>query len=86
MLSYLALCALGGVVVTAYSDTATGVMQETPGGGGQFTEVVLRPDVTVASADMLDAAISLHAKAHDGCFIASSVNFPVRHEPSARTA
>ena len=33
------------------------------------------------SQTMLDAARSAHARAHDLCFIANSVNFPVRHEP-----
>jgi organic hydroperoxide reductase OsmC/OhrA len=42
---------------------------------------VLRPRVVIAGTSSLDKAIALHGKAHDGCFIAASVNFPVRHEP-----
>ena len=53
----------------------------TASGGGAFTEVVLRPRVTVADASMTDAATAAHAQAHEWCFIANSVNFPVRHEP-----
>jgi organic hydroperoxide reductase OsmC/OhrA len=30
---------------------------------------------------MIDKAVGLHQQAHQKCFIASSVNFPVRHEP-----
>jgi organic hydroperoxide reductase OsmC/OhrA len=56
-------------------------MLEATGGGGRFTEVVLRPHVTVSSPDMLEKAVSLHEQASRKCFIASSVNFPVRHEP-----
>jgi organic hydroperoxide reductase OsmC/OhrA len=56
-------------------------MAEDADGGGRFTEVVLRPRVTVASAGMIEAATALHAEAHAKCFIASSVSFPVRHEP-----
>jgi hypothetical protein len=33
---------------------------------------------------MTDAALDLHRRAHELCFIASSVNFPVRHEPEIR--
>jgi organic hydroperoxide reductase OsmC/OhrA len=80
MLSYLHRCAVGGVVVTGYEDTAEGVMVETPDGGGHFEDVVLRPVVTVAAADMVERAHALHAEASAVCFIASSVNFPVRHE------
>lgn len=86
MLTYLALCSLGRVVVTAYEDAARGTMRETPGGGGQFAEVVLSPAVTVAERGMVEAATALHEPAHEQCFIARSVNFPVRHEPVIRVA
>jgi len=81
MLWYLHLCAAAGVVVTGYTDQAGGTMAEDGDGGGRFTEVVLRPRVTVASAEMTQAAAGLHREAHAKCFIANSVNFPVRHEP-----
>jgi organic hydroperoxide reductase OsmC/OhrA len=54
--------------------------------GGRFTEVVLRPRVTVASEDMVEAATGLHADAHRACFIANSVNFQVKHEPVIHSA
>lgn len=81
MLWYLHLCADAGVVVTEYVDNATGVLQERAGGGGRFTEVTLHPTVTVTDASMIEKANALHEKAHEKCFIANSVNFPVRHEP-----
>jgi organic hydroperoxide reductase OsmC/OhrA len=81
MLWYLHLCAVAGVIVTSYTDNAGGTMAEDDDGGGRFTEVVLRPQVAIASAGMAEAAASLHSEAHAKCFIASSVNFPVRHEP-----
>lgn len=81
LLWYLHLCAVNRVVVTAYVDRASGTMLDT-GDCGRFTEVVLRPEVTVTEADMAERAIALHADAHRACFIANSVNFPVRHEPS----
>jgi organic hydroperoxide reductase OsmC/OhrA len=81
LLSYLHMCADAGVVVTAYTDTQSGAMTEDGAGGGRFTEVTLRPRVSVASPDMVASAVALHGEAHEKCFIASSVNFPVRHEP-----
>jgi organic hydroperoxide reductase OsmC/OhrA len=80
MLSYLHLCAVAGIVVTAYEDCAEGTMRETPDGGGRFEGVVLRPRVTIASGDPLEA-LRLHEEAHRLCFIASSVDFPVSCEP-----
>ena len=82
MLSYLHVCAAAGVVVTGYEDAPYGLMAETDDGAGHFTEVVLRPRVTVADPGMAGQATSLHAQAGEKCFIARSVNFPVRHEPS----
>jgi organic hydroperoxide reductase OsmC/OhrA len=81
MLWYLHLCAAAGVIVTSYTDHAAGTMTEADDGGGRLTGVVLRPQVTVASPQMTETAASLHAEAHTKCFIANSVNFPVRHEP-----
>ena len=80
-LAYLHLCATAGVVVTAYEDRAEGVMTETPGGGGRFSRVVLRPRVTIAPGGDAERARALHHDAHGLCFIASSVNFPVDNEP-----
>lgn len=76
---YLHLCADAGVVVTSYRDAASGEMAEARGAGGAFTEVVLRPQVRVASEDQIAAAERLHAEASRRCFIKNSVNFPVRH-------
>ncbi|KQZ82205.1 peroxiredoxin [Microbacterium sp. Root166] len=81
LLSYLHACVQAGVVVVRYEDDASGLMVEDGRGGGAFREVVLRPRVTVAEESMVDAATAAHAQAHAWCFIANSVNFPVRHEP-----
>jgi organic hydroperoxide reductase OsmC/OhrA len=56
-------------------------MRQTDGGGGHFVEVTLRPVVTVRDPAHVELATSLHAGAAERCFIASSVAFPVHHEP-----
>lgn len=85
MLWFLHLAAEAGIVVTEYRDDATGTMQDTSDGGGRFTEVVLHPTVVTSAA--ADEAIvnGLHHRSHDLCYIASSVNFPVRCEPTLIT-
>jgi organic hydroperoxide reductase OsmC/OhrA len=80
MLWYLHLCAVNGVVVTAYRDAAEGEMTESPDGAGEFTRVVLRPAVTISAGDPARAR-ALHEEAHRFCFIARSVKFPVECEP-----
>lgn len=78
---YLGLCAAQGVIVTDYVDTAEGWMDEEASGAGQFTRVLLRPLVTLAPGADLEKARELHRDAHEKCFIARSVNFPVEVEP-----
>lgn len=80
MLSYLHMATVAGVVVTDYRDAAEGTMV-TEGDGGHFTEVVLRPVVTITAASDPAKAEAAHEAAHHACFIANSVNFPVRCEP-----
>lgn len=77
MMSYLHVCAINGVVVTAYRDEAAGTMETLPDGSGHFTEVILHPHVTVRDDGMIAKAEELHHKAHELCFIANSVNFPI---------
>jgi len=84
LLSYLYLAAKNGIVVESYTDAATGTIA-TEGEAGRFTEVTLRPVVTISSGDPA-LAQSLHDDAERICFIAQSVNFPVRHEPTTEVA
>lgn len=82
MLWYLHLCSAEGIAVQAYEDIAEGVLVEEPSGGGRFKEVVLQPEITVPAGTDVEKAKALHEEANRKCFIANSVNFPVRHEPS----
>ncbi len=60
----------------------TGKMCETKDGGGIFTEVILKPEITISAENDLEKATQLHHQAHKLCFIANSVNFPVLCQPS----
>jgi organic hydroperoxide reductase OsmC/OhrA len=81
MLWYLVLCAKEHIVVTQYVDRPTGTMVETPDGGGHFEDVTLHPEVTISAGDV-ERATALHGRAHDLCFVANSVNFPVHADPT----
>jgi len=80
LLSYLFAATGAGVVVESYSDAATGTLHTNADGSGAIVEVVLRPVVTISGGDPA-TALALHVEANRLCFIANSVNFPVRHEP-----
>lgn len=79
---YLHFCAVSGVVVIGYEDHAEGTMEMDEDGAGRFTEVVLKPRVTITERSDVGIAEELHGDAHEKCFIANSVNFPVRCEPT----
>ena len=79
LLSYLHVATQADVIIQSYADAATGTLQTNPDGSGAIVEVVLRPVVTISAGDPA-LALALHAEANRLCFIANSVNFPVRHE------
>ena len=88
MLWFLHLASAEGITVTGYVDQAAGRMRIESQGAGQFTEVVLRPRLTLASPTtkhgdpVTDELVAhVHEKAHQHCFIARSVNFPVHVDP-----
>jgi organic hydroperoxide reductase OsmC/OhrA len=85
MLWYLHLCSEASIVVTDYVDQAVGKMVETRDRGGYFTEVILKPTVTVMLNSDENQARQLHEQAHKLCFIANSMNFPVTCKPTINT-
>ena len=80
MLWYLHYASVAGIVVLGYADTPVGVGESTPDGAGRFVRATLRPHIVLAAGTDPAAADALHADIHKVCFIARSVNFPVRCE------
>lgn len=80
MLIYLHLCVDNQIHVSGYQDDARGTLDMIDGKMA-FTEVVLRPQVTLQEGDP-DRALDLHQDANQACFIANSVRCPVRHFPT----
>jgi len=74
---YLHLAATAGITVVAYEDRPVGTMAEDANGSGRFTTVTLHPAVTILPGDDAAKAKALHHDAHEMCFVANSVNFPV---------
>ncbi len=82
MLWLLHFCADEGIVVTEYVDEASGVMTEGAGGSGRFTSATLRPRIVITDPSRADDVVALNHKAHEYCFIAKSVNFPITVQPT----
>lgn len=87
MLSFLHVARLAGVVVRSYRDQAEGQLSKDATGRWWVSRVTLRPDVGYAEggAPTPDAEAALHARAHDTCFIASSVKTEVAVMPRPAT-
>ena len=83
LLWYLDLVARAGVVVTDYVDEPTATMVLNADGSGQFERVVLRPSGHHRrSRRPIPRSANCIPRAHEMCFVARSVNFPVDCEPT----
>jgi organic hydroperoxide reductase OsmC/OhrA len=84
MLWFLHLASDAGITVTAYADEPVAVGETDAAGASRFLRAMLRPRITVARGTDLQRADALHARVHDFCFIARSVNFRVEYRARYR--
>jgi organic hydroperoxide reductase OsmC/OhrA len=77
MLWFLDFARRARLRVVSYEDEPEGTLDSM-----RFSEVVLRPQVAFDEAVSEEMVASLHAKAHEACFIANSVSCDVRVEPA----
>lgn len=79
MLTFLALCARKRIGVDAYTDHAEGFLEKGADGKLWMARVILNPAISFTPGQEPDAATlaELHHKAHEQCFIASSVKTEV---------
>ena len=83
MLWYFHLCADAGIIVTDHIDHTRGILLQNDTGSGAFSEVTLNPIVTVKEPSMIEKSLELHELANQKCFMANSVNFPIKHNPTS---
>ncbi|HEX6866804.1 MAG TPA: OsmC family protein [Caulobacteraceae bacterium] len=84
MLWFLHLAQRAGFVVASYRDAAEGVMQKNAAGKLAMTKVELKPYIVFkGNQPSPEAALDLHHRAHDECFIANSVTTEVVITPQA---
>jgi len=85
MLTFLYLAAKAGLRVDSYDDHAAGVMGKDAGGKMAVTRVTLRPAIKFSGdrQPTSEELQQLHHRAHEECFIASSVKTVVTCEPVA---
>lgn len=81
MLFFLDLASRDGFDVVAYRDRATARLAARDDGRTAIVDAVLRPEAEFAIPVDADRLSAFHERAHELCYIANSVNFPVRVEP-----
>lgn len=79
MLTFLYFAAMKGLVIDKYSAEAEGTLAKNAEGKMAMTEVIIKPILTFADNAQPDKATldDLFKKAHDNCFISSSVKTKV---------
>ena len=84
MLWFLDVAAQAGFLVAAYRDEAEGVLEAGPDGKVMMTRVTLRPKAEFTGERRPTPAelANLHHRAHEACFIASSVKSQVLIKPA----
>ena len=80
MLWYLHLASAADIVVLSYQDNPVGMGETSPNGAGRFLGATLKPQIVIEEGGDLAEAEAIHHRIHQYCFIARSVNFPVRYE------
>ena len=83
MLFLLSYLSRAGYVVDSYEDGAEALMEKRADGKTALTRATLRPHVVFrGGAPSAEEYDKLHHDAHEECYIANSVNFPVDVEPT----
>lgn len=83
MLFFLDLASRSGITVTSYVDHAVGLVGKREDGVVAMLSATMRPQIGYAAPVDAEKIAGLHHKAHELCFIANSVNFPVTVEPAS---
>ena len=85
LLSFLPVAATAKLDVLDYTDDAEGVMPE-DAQPMRLTRITLRPKVLVAAGSDVSRFDELMHEAHEGCFIANSLNTEVVVEATVEVA
>ncbi len=83
MLTFLAVAAKKKLSLDSYNDDAVGVLEKNAAGKLAITRVTLRPKIVWSAGVTVsaDELAKMHHDAHEGCFIANSVNTEVTVAP-----
>ena len=85
MFTFRALASASKLKFTSMRVSGEGVVNRAEG-MTRFTEIVLRPQLTIASGTDRDRALRLIDKAEKACLVSASLSTPIRLEPEIMTS
>jgi len=85
MLTFLAMAERRAIEVAAYTSTAEALLENVDG-KYRVTAVTVRPQITLNSADSLDAAREIMGRVEANCFISNSIRSKIDLEAEFRLA
>jgi organic hydroperoxide reductase OsmC/OhrA len=79
MLTFLAVASIKKFTVDLYTDNAEGILEKDSSGKMVMNRIILRPQIVFSGSHnpTPQELEELHEKAHNGCFIANSINSAV---------
>jgi len=80
MTTFVAIAEREKIPIVSYSSTAEGLL-EFVDGKYRITRIIVRPSVTVGSADTISQTRELFKKTHENCIITNSIHTEVVIEP-----
>ena len=85
MLTFLYWAAMKGLIIDEYDAEAVGILAKNEEGKMAMTEVILKPKVYFFENKIPDASVldELFKKAHENCFISSSVKTKITVQPKS---
>ena len=81
LLTLLAIAEFSKIAIVSCSSNAKGKLEKVEGGTSQFTEIVVRPRIVIASANDLARMPRIFEKAKENCFISNSIKSAIKIEP-----
>ena len=76
---YLHFASDAGLNVESYCDTPVAKGETLKNGASRFISATLKLEITLRADAYLKLAEDLHHEVHQFCFIARSVNFPIKY-------
>ncbi|MGZ8453508.1 MAG: OsmC family protein [Candidatus Binatia bacterium] len=81
LLTLLAVAEFSKIAIVSCSSSAKGKLEKVEGGPNQITEIVVRPQVVIASANDLTRMARILEKAKENCFVSNSIKSAIKIEP-----